>query len=159
MRSSPAVFDEGMMIVLNPRACASRARTTAWVVARTSPVNPTSPNTAVCESTGTFLKLEAIAATTPKIDRRFVNFQSARNIHKHIVAQQLNARHVFQAWPSKRNAILVHALGHAPARAVFRFRNERLNLDEQWPGAFHAGRNNRTGDVLRPLLQETSAKD
>src|SRR5205085_11888636 len=50
--SSPEVFDDGMTIFLNPSAWASRARTDACVAPRTSPVRPTSPNTAVCASIG-----------------------------------------------------------------------------------------------------------
>src|SRR5882724_12811330 len=61
-RSSPDLFEAGITIFLKPSACASRARTAACVVPRTSPVNPTSPNTVVCGSIGMILKLDVIAA-------------------------------------------------------------------------------------------------
>src|SRR6185503_12880335 len=51
-------------------------------------------------------------------------------------------------------AILVEPLRHTTSGPVLCSRNERLNLNQQRPCAFHAGSDNRTGHVVWPFLQK-----
>ena len=58
----------GMMQRRKPICAASRTRSAACVMPRTSPARPTSPNIAVVGAITRFRTLDAIAASTPRSD-------------------------------------------------------------------------------------------
>src|SRR5262249_7836249 len=67
-RASGSMFASGMMHRRKPICAASRTRSAAWVMPRTSPARPTSPNIAVVDGIARFRTLDAIAARTPRSD-------------------------------------------------------------------------------------------
>jgi hypothetical protein len=87
-----------------------------------------------------------------EIDGWFVDFQSACDVYEYIVACQLQACAFFEHCDEKCDAILIEALRHAAAGAVFGSGNESLDFNEQRSRAFHASRDDRSSNVLRAFL-------
>jgi hypothetical protein len=89
-----------------------------------------------------------------QIHCRLVNFQTARDVYKHVIAQESASPRAFRASPS--TAPLDSDPLPASCAGPFRtsFGNERLNLNQQRPRAFHARRDDRARHVLRPFLQK-----
>jgi hypothetical protein len=54
-----------------------------------------------------------------EINSRLIHLQATGNVDEHIVSQHLQPHAFFEHGHQQSNAILVHALCHAPPRSIF----------------------------------------
>ena len=107
------------------------------------------------------LRIDGLVAKTrdnrqahPHIHRRFVEANPADHIDENILARQIVTAALFEHGDNNGEPLGVDAGGHPLRIAKTRTRDQRLNLDQQWPGALHATDNRRARHALGALGEQ-----
>ncbi len=89
-----------------------------------------------------------------QVGRRFVHRHAAGDVHEHIVADEVQARALFEHREQQREPLLVDAARHAARAPVAARADERLDFDEDRARPLDRAQHRRPRRIRRPLGQE-----
>ena len=92
-------------------------------------------------------------ADDTQVDGRLSQAHSSRQVHIGVAAAKLHACLFLKHGQQQVHSVVINAHGSPPWHIKAGRGNQRLNLDEQRPGALHGADHHRAGRVQRPAVQ------